>query len=121
MRKYGHDYEPPVSLGPLFGWPEVAREKAEQRVFPLEPSTEARWQAWKASEDGERFIEAVRFRALTLAKMGEPVIRVKSLVEQVRDALHLSIDNRFQSYVSRELCYNPELEPLIERRIKRAI
>jgi hypothetical protein len=111
----------PAEELPLWGWPEAPQEESEQKVLRLEPSTEDRWLKWSASDEGRRFIEAVKVRAMAQALMGAPLVRVKAIIEEVRGALHLSVDNRFQSYISRELSRETVLAPLIERRMKRAI
>lgn len=99
------------------GWPERPKVRpAEQRRFPLTGSLEARYQRWRATEDGERVFGQIRAIALGLARAGAPLVRVKGIVDgEIRPKE--SVNNSHLSMIARELYdTEPELRDLIELR-----
>lgn len=94
---------------------------AEQRILPIDNSTEARYTRWRETEGGRLAFAAVHEKAMQEVDAGATRIGSKALTEWARGTLRLSIDNRFTPYIGRELAdREPELKKLMEFRERTA-
>lgn len=123
MRRFpADDHAPRLEPLPLFAWPETpAVPEVEQKVLPFSGTIQGRYEAWKKTEDGIRVMEAISVRAFALAAQGEQRIGSKRLVEMVRAALHLEINNDYTALIARELNQYPALRGKIELRQRKAV
>lgn len=115
-----------AELGPLFedlyAPPRrPAPGPAEQRVLPIDGTLQARYEAWRRSDEGAWVFATIRERALDEARDGAQRIGVKGLVEDVRRDLKVHANNSYTALIARELRdTEPELEDLIELRERTA-
>lgn len=89
--------------------------------MPIDGTLQARYDAWRKTEDGERVYAEVRARALAAASAGDRRIGVKAIVEAVRADLKVKVNNSATALMARELYeQHPALRDLIELRQRSA-
>lgn len=94
---------------------------AEQRVLPIDGTLQARYEAWRRSEEGGWVFATIRERALEEAREGAQRIGVKGIVEAVRRELRVAVNNSATAFIARELWETvPALRGLIELRQRTA-
>lgn len=94
---------------------------AERRTLPIDGTLQARYEAWRQTDEGRVVYDEIRGRALAAARAGERRIGVKGITEEVRRALRTSINNTLVALIARELRdREPVLRPLIELRERTA-
>jgi hypothetical protein len=90
---------------------------AEQTDIPIEGTLQARYDAWRATEQGRLVYVECRDLALRQASEGAKRIAVKGIVELVRATLKVQVNNSATALLARELYdREPVLRPLIELR-----
>ena len=105
-------------FGPLFVVPPV--REAEQLVAPIEGTIQAKWEAWRASEDGERVMLYIRKIGGELVTGGATRLSAKHLVERARADLKVAINNVLTPFIARELDSRPLFHGLLETRQRKA-
>jgi len=84
--------------------------------------SEARYQAWKATDAGWKAWRYIERTALDLAARGEARISLQFCIEQAREHVepHASVNHNFRSLICRDLlARHPHLVDRIERRKRR--
>ena len=109
-------------LGPLFGaWPEAAPATDEQRCLPIDGTIEGRYQAWRATGDGQAVVACFYLFANEEIGRGATRLSGKFLAERVRARLRLNLNNSFVALLVRDLEADCELvRGLFEKRVRRA-
>lgn len=108
----------------LFEQPPTAppARHAEQRALPMpEVSIEARYQAWRETDDGARVWQAIQRAAGELVATGATRLSAKGLVERVRAELRVPINNDFTAHLGRDLDAIPAFSGLVELRKRTAL
>jgi hypothetical protein len=94
-----------------------AAGSAEQPHLPIEGTLQARYDAWRQTEQGKLVYAECRDEALKQVRAGARRIAVKGIVELVRATLKVQVNNSAVALLARELFdREPVLRPLIELR-----
>lgn len=94
---------------------------AEQREMAIDGTLEARYWAWRSTEDGRAVYAAIVAEARREVDAGTRRISSKGLVEWARRTLRIQINNSFTAHIARELHDNePELRSALELRQRSA-
>lgn len=109
------------TLSPAAPWPQAPAAGDEPRTLPLDGTLEARYRAWRATDDGARVYEAIRIRALGLFAGGAQRISVNACMEHARNSLKLPCNNTWRAPIARDLIDDcPALKHAIELRKRTA-
>jgi hypothetical protein len=109
----------PAALGPL--WDEAPAALTEQRELPIDGTIEARYQAWRATEEGQDAYQWIVTRATSMVAQGATRLSIAQLVEGYRFAKRRSVNNTFRAPMVRELEDGyPILRGLFESRVRRS-
>lgn len=89
---------------PLFGdkpWPETRPATVEQEVLPLDGTIRRAYLLWRVTEEGEQVYRTFCQAALADREAGVR-LSAKGIVERVRAALRLEINNSFTALLARD-------------------
>lgn len=94
---------------------------AEQREMAIGGTLEARYWAWRATEDGVLVYGAIRDEALREVRAGNTRVSSKGLVEWARRTYRIHVNNSYTAHIARELYdTEPELRGALELRERNA-
>lgn len=102
-------------------WPERPSAHTEQRELAFGGTLEAEFMAWRATPQGRDAWRFMREKAFHLLDTGNQRLSAKHLVELMRYALRIRVNNDHTPLIARSLeDENPELRGRFKHRVRAA-